>query len=50
MSAGSYAKVNGLNMYYEIHGDGPPLLLLHGGTQSIESFSAQIAFLPMCTG
>ncbi len=25
-----YAPVNGLEMYYEIHGDGRPLLLLHG--------------------
>ena len=30
-----YAAVNGLNMYYEVHGAGPPLLLLHGGTGSI---------------
>ena len=27
----AYAAVNGLNMYYEVHGDGPPLLLLHSG-------------------
>ena len=26
-----YAPVNGLNMYYEIHGSGEPLVLLHGG-------------------
>lgn len=28
---GHYAKVNGLNMYYEDHGRGPPLVLIHGG-------------------
>ena len=33
-----YAPVNGLNMYYEIHGDGvgTPLLLLHGGLFNID--------------
>ena len=27
---GKYAEVNGLKMYYEIHGQGGPLVLLHG--------------------
>ncbi len=31
----AYAAINGLNMYYDVHGAGPPLLLLHGGTGSI---------------
>jgi pimeloyl-ACP methyl ester carboxylesterase len=34
---GAYRPVNGLRMYYEIHGSGPPLLLLHGGTATIAS-------------
>jgi pimeloyl-ACP methyl ester carboxylesterase len=32
----SYAQVNGLNMYYEIHGTGRPLVLLHGNLSTIE--------------
>jgi pimeloyl-ACP methyl ester carboxylesterase len=31
-SSSGYADVNGLHMYYEIHGDGPSLVQLHGGT------------------
>jgi pimeloyl-ACP methyl ester carboxylesterase len=31
-----YAPVNGLNMYYEVHGSGRPLVLLHGNLSSIE--------------
>ena len=31
---GGYASVNGLNMYYEVHGTGrPPLVLLHGASR-----------------
>jgi pimeloyl-ACP methyl ester carboxylesterase len=32
-----YAEVNGLRMYYERHGYGPPLVLLHGAFGTIES-------------
>lgn len=32
-----YANVNGLKMYYEIHGSGFPLVLIHGGGSTIES-------------
>jgi pimeloyl-ACP methyl ester carboxylesterase len=33
-----YAPVNGLNMYYEIHGSGnTPLILIHGGGSTIET-------------
>src|ERR1700716_3190336 len=34
-----YAPVNGLNLYYEIHGTGEPLILLHGGLAAAEIFS-----------
>jgi pimeloyl-ACP methyl ester carboxylesterase len=46
---GHYAPVNGLRMYYEIHGvsDGktPPLVLLHGGGSTIETTFEK--FLPL---
>jgi pimeloyl-ACP methyl ester carboxylesterase len=32
-----YALVNGLNMYYEIHGTGTPLVLIHGGGSTIQT-------------
>jgi pimeloyl-ACP methyl ester carboxylesterase len=35
---GAYAEVNGINMYYETHGAGRPLVLLHGGLGSGEMF------------
>jgi|SRR5579862_1287675 len=41
-----YADVNGLRMYYEEDGEGPPLLLLHGGLLTIElSFGSVIPVL-----
>jgi pimeloyl-ACP methyl ester carboxylesterase len=35
---GEYAEVNGINLYYETHGSGRPLVLLHGGLGSGEMF------------
>lgn len=38
-----YAPVNGLEMYYEIHGEGQPLVLLHGAFSAIGiSFGALV--------
>src|SRR5215471_35911 len=36
--AGQYAEVNGINLYFETHGAGRPLILLHGGLGSGEMF------------
>src|ERR687897_659281 len=36
-SYGNYAEVNGLNMYYEIHGTGQPLVVLHGAYMTIDA-------------
>jgi len=38
--------VNGLKLYYEIHGTGQPLILLHGGSGVIETLGQ---FLPSLT-
>jgi pimeloyl-ACP methyl ester carboxylesterase len=35
---GQYAEVNGINLYYETHGAGKPMILLHGGLGSGEMF------------
>ncbi|SEG69055.1 Pimeloyl-ACP methyl ester carboxylesterase [Actinacidiphila yanglinensis] len=47
---GAYAEVDGLEMYYEVHGDadgtGRPLVLLHGGVLTIDlSFGALLPAL-----
>jgi pimeloyl-ACP methyl ester carboxylesterase len=42
---GNYANINGLNMYYEIHRSGTPLLYLHGGGLCIEAHKNEINFL-----
>jgi len=32
-----YSEVNGLKMYYEIYGEGKPLVLIHGGGSTIQT-------------
>ena len=40
-----YAHVNGLGLYYEVHGVGEPLVLLHGGLGAIEMFGGVLPLL-----
>lgn len=42
--AGNYADVNGIKMYYEIYGQGEPLVLLHGNGASIYAGREQIDY------
>jgi pimeloyl-ACP methyl ester carboxylesterase len=40
----TYAPVNGLQLYYEVHGRGRPIVLLHGGLTTIDiSFGSVLA-------
>jgi pimeloyl-ACP methyl ester carboxylesterase len=41
-TAGKYAHVNGIKMYYEIHGTGSPLVLIHGGGSTIKTNFSRI--------
>jgi Tol biopolymer transport system component/alpha-beta hydrolase superfamily lysophospholipase len=43
---GDYAQVYGFKMYYEVRGEGRPVVLLHGGMNTIQtSFAKQIPVL-----
>ena len=42
---GQYAEVNGINLYYETHGSGRPMILLHGGLGSGEMFGPTLPVL-----
>ena len=42
---GHYAEVNGIKLYYETHGAGKPLILLHGGLGAIEMFGPNLPAL-----
>ena len=43
-----YAVVNGIKMYYEIHGEGKPLVLIHGGGSTIQTTFGKV--LPLLAG
>lgn len=40
-----FAPVNGLDLYYEAHGEGYPLILLHGGVEASEVFGPNLPAL-----
>ena len=40
-----YSEVNGLKMYYEIYGEGRPLVLIHGGGSTIQTTFGRV--IPM---
>src|SRR5690606_25139867 len=35
--------VNGIELYYEVHGEGEPLVMLHGGVNPSDFFGAPLA-------
>ncbi|MCX6270743.1 MAG: alpha/beta hydrolase [Bacteroidetes bacterium] len=43
--AGKHVDINNIMVYYEVYGEGEPLLLLHGNGGSIEDFDQQIPTL-----
>src|SRR5918999_6238682 len=40
--ADKYIEANGIRVYYEAHGEGEPLLLVHGGTATSRSWAAHL--------
>ena len=42
---GQYVNINGVRIWYETYGSGRPVLVLHGGTGSLEDMHAQIRAL-----
>ncbi|CAN5858488.1 alpha/beta fold hydrolase [soil metagenome] len=43
-TAGHFAMIHGIKLYYEVYGKGTPLLMLHGNGGNISAFEKQIPF------
>jgi len=43
-AAGKFTELNGIRLYYEVYGDGPALLQIHGNGGSIAAMGNQIQF------
>jgi pimeloyl-ACP methyl ester carboxylesterase len=43
-AVGKYAAINGIKIYYEVYGQGKPMLLIHGNGGSIADMRNQIEF------
>jgi len=43
-AAGHYLRTRGINLYYEVYGQGSPLLFIHGNGGSLASFSNNIPY------
>jgi hypothetical protein len=44
-ASSGFASVNDLRLYYEIHGEGQPLIMLHGGVSASEAFGQNLTEL-----
>lgn len=47
-ATGTYLRIRSTRVYYETHGAGEPLLLLHGGLGTVEDFADQIPEFSKC--
>lgn len=43
-ATGKYANIRGIKLYYEVYGQGEPLLMIHGNGGSINNFIFQIPY------
>ncbi len=44
-TSGRHIEVNGVSLYVEEHGDGVPVVLIHGGTQNLRMWNAAVPLL-----